>query len=717
MKAKWLSGNNRIYRALAVLLIAVCLCACSDTVDPESLVPDVELLDPVSGTTAYDYVQYRTLYDIKVYPAYVVPSIEEYTYETDQPFGGYEAMFGQAVNAGDTLIFGNTDSSDERITELDKSINDELLDYYFSYADAQQDLTQLTKAMNEAGAKYHQVISDGPAEGTPGYEGYQRLVLPYEGQYKKATLERDRKAFELENVEKSHKLSVEHNDNLMKIYAQDHNDAVVTAKKDGVVAGAGMFMYGDHIAQGASVIALASSDELLIRSEFINQNDINKALDVYAICNGERIEVSYDYLDSNEYQRLTKEYGTVYSSFHFESDSLTTGMYCPIVVVKDVRENVLCVPYDSIVRENNEEFVNLYEDGQVTKTKVKTGMHDDMYIEVLSGVKENDTVISSSAVASSKKTAKLSKGEISNRYSESGYLYFPSSEAVKNPVKNGSTYVKEVLVEESQQVKKGDSLLTIDTKSDTTEINRLNRQLQRQNERLVELMNDKAKDYSEEVNYERERAIRSRNRNIQKLNEQIRELTKDTGAKTITAPYDGIILGIADLKEGDLLYSGQVVMYMSRFDRCYIIVNDKGAKLNFGNDVTVTYKDPSSTSYTLDGSVVTVSNNYLSNELKSGYMGIALSEDDTANIVLAGSSQGQFGWYRTMFAIETDTDVMSNILLVPKTYVKVVKNSYYVKVKDKDGRFKYVSFVPGGSDNNNYWVAEGLSEGMEICYD
>ena len=502
----------------------------------------------------------------------------------------------------------------------------------------------------------------------------------------------------------------------MSIYAQDHDDAVIQSRNAGIVAGAGMYRYGDQISQGSSVIAVASADELLIRSEFISQGDINKAVDVYALHDGKRIEVTYDSIDSNDYQRLSKEYGTVYSSFHFDSEELSEGMYCPIILVKDIRENVLSVPMDSIVRENKEEFVNLYEEGQVTKTRVKTGMHDDMYIEVLSGLKENDTVISASAVTNSKSTAKLTKGSISTSYSEAGYLYFPSSEAIKNPVKNGKTYVKEVLVEESQQVKKGDALITIDTKSDTVEINRLKRQLQRQNERLVELLDDKSKDYSEEINYARERAIRSRNRNIQKLNEKIKELTKDSGAKTITAPYDGIILGIADLEEGDLLYTNQVVMYMSRFDRCYIIVNDKSGKLNFGNSVTVTYKDSASNSYELDGSVVTINNNFLTNELKSGYMGIALSEEDTANIVLEGSTQGQNGWYRKSFSVETDTDVMNDVVLVPKSFVKVVKNSYYVKVKVQD-RFKYISFIPGGSDNNSYWVAEGLSEGMEVCYD
>ena len=41
----------------------------------------------------------------------------------------------------------------------------------------------------------------------------------------------------------------------------------------------------------------------------------------------------------------------------------------------------------------------------------------------------------------------------------------------------------------------------------------------------------------------------------------------------------------------------------------------------------------------------------------------------------------------------------------------------WLKVKLDNGDATYMSFVPCGSDQVNYGVAEGLTEGMEICFE
>ena len=58
---------------------------------------------------------------------------------------------------------------------------------------------------------------------------------------------------------------------------------------------------------------------------------------------------------------------------------------------------------------------------------------------------------------------------------------------------------------------------------------------------------------------------------------------------------------------------------------------------------------------------------------------------------------------------------MQGVLLVPKKAVKEKNGCTYVKVKKENGEVYYQSFIAGGSDLSNYWVVEGLSEGMEIC--
>ena len=58
---------------------------------------------------------------------------------------------------------------------------------------------------------------------------------------------------------------------------------------------------------------------------------------------------------------------------------------------------------------------------------------------------------------------------------------------------------------------------------------------------------------------------------------------------------------------------------------------------------------------------------------------------------------------------------MDNVLLVPKKAVTEKNGCTYVNVMDEQGNVTPRSFVAGGYDASNYWVIEGLSEGMIIC--
>ena len=120
---------------------------------------------------------------------------------------------------------------------------------------------------------------------------------------------------------------------------------------------------------------------------------------------------------------------------------------------------------------------------------------------------------------------------------------------------------------------------------------------------------------------------------------------------------------------------------------------------------------------TARGRVVTVNQMSLSSELAIGYALVAIEPEDLESMVMSGSGKkNDSGWYRTRFTVETTVRAMENVVLVPKTAVKEVNGSCYVRVKSKEG-VSYRSFIPGGADLANYWVAEGLTEGMEICLD
>lgn len=60
---------------------------------------------------------------------------------------------------------------------------------------------------------------------------------------------------------------------------------------------------------------------------------------------------------------------------------------------------------------------------------------------------------------------------------------------------------------------------------------------------------------------------------------------------------------------------------------------------------------------------------------------------------------------------------VENVIVIPKKAVTVEDNHYYVTVKKQDGSLLKTEFIPGGSNNDSYWVYKGLTEGMEIlCF-
>lgn len=708
--------SNRILSAIILTAFSCQMVACGTGAE-SGKVSDVELVDPVVGVPSYAVAEYRTIYDADVYPAHLCPTVTEYSYETAQPFGGYGSLYGETVDSGDILLYGNTEDIEREMKEFQESIDELNQQYDETYADYQQDLNELNKKIAEVGTTRNAIIGNGPQEGDPGYDFYQAGLMPIEGEYKRLVLQKEHKEEEIYELEQDHKLLSEHNNNLLNIMSSDKSDVVIESQVSGTVVAAGMYRYGDHIDQGTNVVAVADDNDKVFKCEFINQNDIVKAQEIYAVVDGKKYEVIPEIIDRNDYQRLSSEYGAVFSSFRLKDENnFEFGKYGAIVVVHDVRENVLCVPTDAISKEASEEYVNIFADGQTTRVAVKTGIKDNMYTEILSGVSAGDYIISNSAVSAGKITKTLEKGDISAEYSESGFLYFPASEMIRNPVEEGTCYIKEILVEEFEQVKAGQAVAVIEVKTDTVEIDRINRQIQRENERLADLELEASKDYSNQINYTRNRAIRARKKNIERLNKQLNKLSKYAGTHEITAPYDGMIMSKIDFKEGDLLANKGDVMSISSFERCYVIVEDKKGQLNYGNNVTVTYKDQNAISHSVEGKVVTINNMCLTTDLKNDYVGIALNPGEASAIISEGSSLGGNGWYRTWFSIETSLNAMDDVVLVPKSAVKSIKNSYYVKVMDDNG-VKYISFIPGGSDTMNYWVAEGLSEGMVICYD
>ena len=57
---------------------------------------------------------------------------------------------------------------------------------------------------------------------------------------------------------------------------------------------------------------------------------------------------------------------------------------------------------------------------------------------------------------------------------------------------------------------------------------------------------------------------------------------------------------------------------------------------------------------------------------------------------------------------------MENVLLVPAEAVTIDKRKYYVTVLGEGGSMTKTQFIPGGGNDEYYWVFDGLQEGTRI---
>lgn len=76
-----------------------------------------------------------------------------------------------------------------------------------------------------------------------------------------------------------------------------------------------------------------------------------------------------------------------------ESKRLKAGMFGRVNIVHDVHTNTLMVPKDAVLSEDKESAVFVVQDSLAFRKVVKTGYANATHIEVLEGVKDGDTVV------------------------------------------------------------------------------------------------------------------------------------------------------------------------------------------------------------------------------------------------------------------------------------------------------------------------------------
>lgn len=714
-------------------MISMSLCGCSefklpignttgsDTVKDSQYTSndEIELIEPAGSALSYVVAEKRDIYTVSTHSGMISPNSIEYMYDSDTPFGNYAALPGNEVSKGDTLFYGSLDSYDEEIEAIEDENADKLTDYVDFVSDYLVDVDKARENEYKAAGAYQDMCAWEPEDKeSDAYSMWARAALPAETAAKNAKLSREK--MEQNYLETTELFDLDYAYNEQKIARLHEKEAEnsVTSGIDGVVVSSNYFTSGDTIPEGMNIMAVGNPNDKEIVCDFVSKSIITKAVDYYAIINGSRYEVTYENMEPEEYKRLMKLNDAVYSTFKIEDpeNALPLGTFATVVVVEKMTENVLCVPKGAVLKDDSGSFVYLYQDGESVYTPVQTGVFDNGFIEITYGLNEGDKIVYDVDYNVGTKKATVAKGKVDYSFSAGGFLFYPFSEWISNPVKNGTCYVKELCVTDYEQITKGQVLAKIEVVSNSVEKDRITRKIARQQERLADLYVKKQKTYNEDELITIDRAIRDRNRSIEDLNKQLDKASKYSGIIELTAPYDGIVTQTTDVKEGSLVGYKEGIIQIASDESSYIIVEDKEGLLSYGNEMTVTFKSSTGQSLPMTGTVANLSPYATSKDLRTGYSIIKISDEDREALAAAGSDLSNGYWSRNRYDVAGAIRSMDNVLLIPKNAVYKTGNDTYVIIKDENGLATLVKFVAGGSDNANYWVAYGdIKEGMEIC--
>lgn len=770
--------GRRLWGLVMTVFLTAAMTGCGEVPQQAAITEEVELLEPVGLTGSGEAAAYRNLYDAEVYSATVVPYVEEYGFEEDVVLDRFCAFPGEAVSRGETLVYSSTETLDKQIEELQKQIKDMELEFaeyelqikedlaepqeevkrlseivenlerhkpaeYLEASDKPEDEPPQSVSGSDAGGQRpgesegagEEMKPGGPdkdnagegtkpddadnaGEGTesgerepvpnPAYKEWEQEYNYWNGRYRITDHSVNTALLQLEQRTALYDLDHGYALQQLAFLQEKKNDVTIRSNMTGNVVAMSEYGYDDRIQGETSIIAVGDLGQKILKCDYINRKTAAAAEEIYAVIDGLRYEVNYVPMESEEYTRLTTQGEEVYSTLYLEGDveAVSIGDYVAVVVVNQRRLQALSVPADAVHRDDTGNYVYVLDGGENVYTPVRTGMSDGVYTEILSGIQEGDVVRLDQGRQYSDQHVTVETGSFYSDFSGNGIMIYPSSVVVQNPISHGTVYFQEFQTAIYQHVEKGDVIAVVRVAADEIGIQRLTLKLQRQLERVQDLI-----DQGEEKN---KKAIESRMKAIAELQEQIAELSQDYQTTAIRAGQSGIVIWMADLEKEDILQKDQHLIEIADENTCYVALENEGNVLSYGNQVTVTYRNREEEECMTQGMVANASQLAVSRSLQSKYAYILLPAELIGDMSVG--TEGWGGWWNiATFGVEARLREMEHVLIVPRRAVREINGHTYVNVVEADGSIVRRSFVAGGYDKSNYWVVEGLTEGMVLC--
>ena len=151
------------------------------------------------------------------------------------------------------------------------------------------------------------------------------------------------------------------------------------------------------ICTSSNYIEISSVEDLYMDIN-IGEDKIDK------VTSGQEVDIVVSYDETKEYKGTISKINAIGTRGNGTTNfaaiasmkndgNLKLGMSATCTITLDKHEDLICLPIEAIMIEDEKKFVNLInEDGTTTKTEVETGVADAKNVQILSGVSLGDEV-------------------------------------------------------------------------------------------------------------------------------------------------------------------------------------------------------------------------------------------------------------------------------------------------------------------------------------
>ncbi len=288
-----------------------------------------------------------------------------------------------------------------------------------------------------------------------------------------------------------------------------------------------------------------------------------------------------------------------------------------------------------------------------------------------------------------------------------------------------TAYFGEFLVEYMQYVEAGDAIATVHTKVDEIAVEEAKIRLQRLQERyqqaqvqnsedMQEILEERAKltdSYEQQLmdlryhkkNLDWESSKYNYESQIADASEQLNKLLAIGETYEVTTDIAGYVVAGSRYAPGTELHENDYICHILDGSQVYATTAEQADQFYYGMQVNFDNKNG------LTPAVVVSGGNWLTyGNLDLEYAIFRLDfEQDVSELDQTGLNN---------LVMKGNLKTVENVILLPKKAVEVEEDEYFVTVLKEDGSLLKTEFIPGGSNVENYWVLDGLTEGMQIVY-